>query len=67
MTGLRYRSLSRDLEVDGASTDVDLTCFSAGVAHAAPSPVDEAVRLDRIQPRDRDPAAGGRRPVFMNS
>jgi hypothetical protein len=31
MPGLRYRSLSRDIEVGGVNTDVDLTYFTAGV------------------------------------
>jgi len=31
MPGLRYRSLSRDIEVGGVSTDVELTYFTAGV------------------------------------
>lgn len=31
MPGLRYRSLSRDIEVDGGSTDADLTYLSVGV------------------------------------
>lgn len=31
MTGLRYRSLSRDIEVGSVTTDVDRTYFSAGV------------------------------------
>ncbi|PQJ26964.1 hypothetical protein BSZ35_18780 [Salinibacter sp. 10B] len=31
MPGLRYRSLSRDIEIGGLNTDVDLTYFTAGV------------------------------------
>jgi len=31
MPGLRYRSLSRDIEVGGVNTDVELTYFTAGV------------------------------------
>lgn len=31
MPGLRYRSLSRNIDVGGGSADVDLTYFSAGV------------------------------------